>query len=243
VPAAGATLRRLEKAGYRTVIATNNSTRHRRDVASGISKILGVTIDADRIVTSGLAVVTMLDADARPILVVGEDGLRETLTDAGITLTTDPEEAKVVVVGLDRSFDYRRMAAAAAAIVSGARFVATNGDATFPTGGIPEPGAGAIVAAIERASGVAPVYAGKPNEPMLRAISRLLGPGPTWIVGDRLDTDMALGKRAAWTSVLVMTGVTESRGDIPPAVMPDHIIDSVADLPRLLAVDDRPSTQ
>jgi 4-nitrophenyl phosphatase len=234
IPGARSTLKSLQDAGFRLVIATNNSTRHRSTVAERVERIVGFTIPVERVVTSGLAVVGMIGRRHRPVLVVGEGGLVATLAEAGIAMTEEPREARAVIVGLDRSFDYDRLRRAAAAIRHGASFIATNGDATFPTAGVPEPGAGAIVAAVERAGGAAPVFAGKPYDPMRRAIEARLGPGPTWMVGDRLDTDIALGKLAGWTTVLVMTGVTEAGSDIPDHLRPDHILASVAGLDELI---------
>lgn len=235
IPGARSTLEGLHRAGFRIVIATNNSTRHRSTVAERLQQIVGFTAPIERVVTSGLAVVGMIGRRDQPVLVVGEEGLVATLAEADIAMIEEPDEAGAVVVGLDRSFDYDGLRRAAAAIRHGARFIATNGDATFPTAGVPEPGAGAIVAAIELAGGAAPAYAGKPYDPMRRAIETRLGPGPTWMVGDRLDTDIALGKLAGWTTVLVMTGVTGAGSDIPDHSRPDHILASVADLHELMA--------
>jgi HAD superfamily hydrolase (TIGR01450 family) len=234
VPGARPSVEELRRRSWRVVVATNNSTRHRASVADRIERITGIVVPPEHIVTSGSAALSLIGERDSPVLVIGEDGLRETLVEAGIALTCDPEGAGCVLVGLDRGIDYAAIRDAMAAIVGGARFVATNEDPTFPTGGVPEPGAGAIVAAIERASGTVPVYAGKPHEPMRTAIEATLGPGPTWIVGDRLDTDIAMGKAAGWGTILVMTGVTGPDHAIPPDLVPDHVIGSVADLPGLL---------
>jgi 4-nitrophenyl phosphatase len=235
VPGSRSAIDRIESRSWRIIAATNNSTRHRSTVADRIERITGIVVAPDRVITSALAALRLLRADDIPVLVVGEDGLRETLSEAGIAQTDDPARAGCVLVGLDRSIHYDAIRDAMAAILGGARFYATNGDATFPTRGMPVPGAGAIVAAIERASGVAPVYAGKPHEPMRLAIEAVLEPGPTWMVGDRLDTDVAMGRAAGWGTILVMTGVTRPGDEIPAELMPDHVIDSVADLPDLLS--------
>lgn len=234
IPGARAAVEALATASWRVIAATNNSTLDAASVSERIERITGIVIPADRIVTSGLAAVRLLsDADA-PVLVVGEDGLRATLRAAGVELTEDPETARCVLVGLDRGIDYDRIRRAMAAILGGARFVATNRDATFPTGDVPEPGAGAIVAAVERATGVEPTYAGKPDEPMRLAIASTLGPGRTVMVGDRLDTDIALGRAAGWETILVMTGVTHDDHDIPEDLRPDHVVASIASVPATL---------
>jgi 4-nitrophenyl phosphatase len=108
------------------------------------------------------------------------------------------------------------------AIRNGARFIATNDDATFPTENGLMPGAGAIVAAIAAASGVSPIVAGKPNEAM-RSLIRSRGVGRAWVVGDRPDTDVAMASAEPdWSSVLVLTGVTdETSADSNHA---DHVV-------------------
>jgi ribonucleotide monophosphatase NagD (HAD superfamily) len=116
----------------------------------------------------------------------------------------------------------------------GARLIATNTDATFPTSRGPAPGAGALVAALETASGVEAEVAGKPNPAMRSAVSRLLVPGPVWIVGDRPETDLALGAEAGWGRILVLSGVTGDSGTVPPQWRPDIVIPSVAELPAAL---------
>jgi len=232
VPGARSVLEQLAEAGFRTVFATNNSTKTPQVVAERVEAILDYAIAPSSIVTSAMAAATMLSPDQMPVMAIGEQGLGATLEAAGFAITIEPEEARAVVIGLDRGITYDRLRRATQAVLLGARFIATNEDATFPTGGVPEPGAGSIVAAVERATGQTPEYAGKPNEPMLRCVMALLGPGPTWAVGDRPETDVAFGARSGWTTVLVMTGVTSDPDRAIPR--PDHVLESVASLPRLV---------
>jgi len=146
-----------------------------------------------------------------------------------------------VVVGMDRSFSYRSLEAAQAAILDGALFVATNRDPTFPT---PEgllPGAGALVAALATATHREPAVMGKPGPALAEALAAVTGvpSAETLFVGDRLSTDIAMGKRAGMVTVLVLTGVTseddlrraEAAGD---EALPEHVISSLKGLPRLL---------
>ena len=234
VPGTAEALWEMRRRGFQIVLATNNSTRTPEAVAGRVGEITGFPVSPDLVVTSGMAAGSMLSPEDQPVLVVGEAGLRLTLEAAGLRLTEDAAEAATVVVGLDRRFDYERLTKAMQAVLLGSRLVATNEDPTFPTDGVPVPGAGAIVAAVEGGSGAAAEYAGKPHPPMRRVISHRLGPGPTWVVGDRPETDLALGKAEGWTTVLVLTGVTGSPSAVPADLEPDHIIDSVADLPGLL---------
>ena len=233
VPGASDALREIQRLGLRCIIATNNSTRTALNVAKRLSALLGVDLDPESIVTSSMAVVSLLDPTHDPVLVIGEDGIRMALSDAGITTTEDPDVARSVVVGLDRGFDYDALRRAARAVASGAALFATNDDATFPSAGPDMPGAGSILAAVEAASGRKAIVAGKPYAPMVRCVSGLLARGTTWVVGDRPETDVAFARAGGWYAVLVLTGVTSEGAAVTPS--PDLIIPSVADLPRLIS--------
>lgn len=232
VPGARTALEILSAAGIRLVMATNNSTRTAAVVADRVGGIIGFPIDPASVVTSAMAAATMLRPVDQPVLVVGEAGLTDTLSGAGMTITDDPASARAVVVGLDREVTYDSLRRAARAVRLGARFIGTNPDATLPTAGVPDPGAGAIIAAVERSVGRPAEYAGKPHEPMRRCVRALLGPGPTWVVGDRAETDIAFGLAEGWTTVLVLSGVTTDPVEADPA--PDHVLDTVAGLPGLV---------
>jgi 4-nitrophenyl phosphatase len=135
------------------------------------------------------------------------------------------------MVGLHREFDYERLRIAATAVRRGARFIATNSDATFPTPAGPIPGAGAIVAAIATVAGLSPVIAGKPHPPMAAAVGVLLDgmpPDRLLVVGDRLDTDGAFATTLGCPFALVRSGVT------PPGMASD--VPLAADEPDLAAV-------
>ncbi|MBI5157747.1 MAG: HAD-IIA family hydrolase [Acidimicrobiia bacterium] len=235
IPGAAETITALVGRGITCVIATNNSTRTRSGVAEMLSDLLDMTIPPEWVVTSAMAAVGLLEARHGPVLVVGEVGVREAITDAGLGLTDDFEAARSVVIGLDRSFDFDRLTRAAAAVRRGAFLVASNDDATFPAPGGVLPGAGAIVAAVEAASGSLAVVAGKPHPPMLAAVSARLRPGVTWMVGDRPETDVAFARAAGWRAVLVLTGIARSAAEVPDDLKPDVILPSIADLPGLLA--------
>ena len=165
--------------------------------------------------------------------VVGTDGLRDTLREAGITVTADWRSADAVVAGLDFNVTFAALAEAALAIQNGADFYATNTDASFPTPEGEYPGAGALVAAIATTTGQTPLVCGKPHEPMRRLLDGFVGAKPL-IVGDRPETDIALGKLEGWATALVMTGVTASIDEVPAEYQPDLVLDSLADLPAAI---------
>ena len=234
IPGATDAVRALGRAGLRLLFATNNSTRTAVANAERLSRLLEVEIAPDRVVTSAIAATRLLGTDDDPVLVVGEEGLEATLKEYGRTLTPRWQDAASVVAGLDQGITYERLAAATRAIRAGARFVGTNGDLTFPVPGGQVPGAGALLAALEAATGVSPEVAGKPNAAMRQAITDRLGPGPVWMVGDRPETDLAMASAAGWDGVLVLSGVAERAAD--SRWDPRLVLDSIAGLPSALGL-------
>ncbi|MGB7860617.1 MAG: HAD-IIA family hydrolase [Acidimicrobiia bacterium] len=223
IPGAKAGLELLATEGARICFVTNNSTRTPAEVASKIRDVVGVGVDPDRVVTSSQAAVGMLEPDDDPVLVVGEGGILDALSRAGFTVTVDPGEARSVMVGLYRDLTYETLEGASSAIRGGARFVATNTDPTFPIQGGLKPGAGSIVAAIATASQCDPEIAGKPHTPMRAIVRQKVGAQP-WVVGDRVDTDIAMASlEAGWRSILVLSGVTSTadEGDSADFVVED----------------------
>lgn len=201
-------LRRLLDAGLGVYFVTNNSTRTPGQVVDKIRRMTGIRFEEDRVFTSPQAGVGLLEAGDGPCLVVGEGGIREAVVNAGFELTEDPHRAGTVMVGLDRSVNYAKITAAADAVRRGARFIATNDDPTFPISDGLQPGAGSMVAAIAVAAGRAAEVAGKPHAPMRRLI-RSRGIDAAWVIGDRVDTDIALAaEEEGWRSILVLSGVT-----------------------------------
>lgn len=240
IPGAAAALRAVIDASIATVFATNNASRLPEEVAAAIGGRLGVTVPADSIVTSAMAAADYLRGSVAAALVIGTPSLAIELERGGVATTERADQADAVVVGLDPTLTYNALKAATLAIAAGARLVATNVDPTYPTAEGLVPGAGAIVAALERASGVAAEVCGKPNRPMLDAVARRLGPGPVLMVGDRIDTDIDMGRAMGWSTALVMTGVTPP--DRAAVEDVDHLLESVADLPAVLGLDPEPGT-
>jgi 4-nitrophenyl phosphatase len=222
LPGSDLALRRLRDAGVTVHFATNNSAKSPLTVSEKITRITGVDIEPESIVTSSQAAVGLLGDDPGPVMVLGSEGIVAALAEAGIGLTEDPSVAKALLVGLDFDLTYDRLTRAADAVRFGARFIATNTDPTFPVADGLLPGGGAMVAAVRATTGVEPEVAGKPNAPM-RALLRAKGIREAWVIGDRVDTDIALARAEPdWTSILVLTGVTgpEGTGDAD-FVVPD----------------------
>lgn len=235
VPGAGKTLAAIEDAGHQVLFATNNSSRAIDAVIENIADRTGFVPQASAIITSGGAAADMLADDDEICFVFGSEGLARTLADRGIATTDDHERATAVVVGLDRELTYQRLTAAVLAVRRGARFIATNDDATYPTPDGQYPGCGALVASVERATGERPIVCGKPNAPMLRLVERRVEHPEVWVVGDRAETDLAMAAAAGWGKVLVLTGVTRAAADVPIELRPDHVVDSIVDLWELMS--------
>jgi HAD superfamily hydrolase (TIGR01450 family) len=212
------------------MFATNNATRSVDTIAARISDQTGFEADPGSIVTSALAACELVHPTDQPVLAVGEQGLLDTLADHGITVTGAHDDARSVIVALDRAFTYDRLRDASTAIRDGARFIATNTDATFPTPSGQVPGAGSIVAAVAAASGVEPEVAGKPHAAMIDAVARRLRPGDTWMIGDRPETDLAFARAAGWRSALTLTGVVSDPEQVADEWRPDLVIESLAAL-------------
>jgi phosphoglycolate/pyridoxal phosphate phosphatase family enzyme len=235
IEGAAAAVDEMRRRGVRLVFCTNNS---RSTVGQYIDKLarMGIRASPQEIVTSAVVTAEVLARrslkDARAI-VVGGDGIRTELSSIGIEIDDGPEstEADLVVVGWDPRFDYSAMRRAAAAVMSGAEFVATNDDSAFPAPDGLWPGAGAILASIETASGRRAEVMGKPHDPMMETVAvRLDGAQEVAMVGDRPETDLAGGASRGWATVLVLTGVTgrDEAARVTPS--PDLVVDSLQEL-------------
>lgn len=234
IPGAGEALTALRNDGHQILFATNNSARGVETVVENIARRTGFVPDPGSVITSGLAAANLLSGADETCLVLGSDELGATLTDLGIGLTTDPASATAVVVGLDLRLSYERLTRAVVAIEGGAKFIATNDDPTYPMPHARYPGAGSIVAAVERATGMTPIVCGKPNKPMRMLVEKRIQHPDVWMVGDRPDTDLALAADAGWGKILVLSGVTDRNQALPPKLQPDHTIMTIADLPDLV---------
>lgn len=233
VPGAGDALRALQGAGFELVYATNNATKTPDTVVRHLEERTGFTADPDAVVTSAMAAAEYLRGMVSSVFVLGSELLAATLAEASVASTEDWRNAEAVVVGLDLRLSYERLATASLAVRNGALLVATNVDETYPTPEGLKPGAGSIVAAVATAGGVDPVVCGKPNPPMRELVRRLVDDGPVWVVGDRPETDIALGALEGWSTVLVLTGVHSGPTD-DLEWQPDIVLDSVAELPQRL---------
>jgi 5'-nucleotidase len=231
IPGADRFLARLRELELPFLVLTNNSIYTRRDLAARL-RASGLDVPEDSIFTSALATARFLE-EQRPggtAFVIGEAGLTTALHQAGYTLTErDPD---YVVLGETRTYSFERISRAIRLIVAGARFIATNPDATGPTPDGPLPATGSVAALISRATGVDPYFVGKPNPLMMRTALNTLDAHSetTAMIGDRMDTDVVSGLEAGLQTILVLSGVTTRAEAERYPYRASRIVDSVADI-------------
>lgn len=225
----------IQELGWNTVLVTNNASR---SVDFFLDKLrsFGVQLEAWQIVSSGDALADYLNKnlpDNATVYVIGEEALVSLLARQGFIIGED--HAQAVVVSLDRELTYDKLRRANRLVRSGAALIATNFDPTLPVPGGLEPGAGAILAAVEAASGVKAVIAGKPNPQAYRIAMERLGTSPeqTLVIGDRLETDIAGAQGLGCVTALVLSGVTSEESARRWAPPPDLV---ARDLEQVLEI-------
>ncbi|MDQ4074830.1 MAG: HAD-IIA family hydrolase [Chloroflexota bacterium] len=223
----------LNKHDIPYVCLTNNASRTSEMYQEKLDN-LGIPIDSAHVLGAAQATAEWLaeqSSDEARVLPVGEEGLHEELSRAGFTLV-DQAPADYVVVGIDFHFSYDKLKRAALAIRSGAEFIGTNPDPTFPSEEGLLPGNGAILAYLEAATGVEPTIIGKPSRPMMEvALEHVdLPPENVAIVGDRLNTDIQGGQTIGLITILVRGGVTSDEELVHSDIKPDLVIDHLGAL-------------
>lgn len=232
IPGAADAIARLRSAGVDVVYVTNNAYP---TVAEHEAKLGAMGIDAaGAVLSSPMGAAALLEAGER-VLVAGGAGVREAVVNAkAVAVSYDEldggaDPVTAVVVGFHRDFDYAKMRIASTAVREGARLIATNDDATYPTERGEVPGNGAILAGIATAAGVVPIIAGKPNEPIARVVRARSNGAIGLMVGDRPDTDGRFARTLGWPFGLVLTGVTTA-ADLPVEPEPDLVAVDLAAL-------------
>lgn len=237
VPGSVAALGELRARGVRLLFVTNDPRGSRAEYVAQL-RDLGADVDEGEIVTSASTLASVLRGVARKrAYVIGSPALKAELADAGLELLEGEagRDAEVVAVGGHAGFDYAELRIAGQAVRRGALLYATGRDAVFPMPDGPWPGTGAVLAAVEAAAGKEAIVVGKP-EPLIfeHARSLLADCKRVAIVGDNLDSDIAGGKRAGLTTILVLTG-TATRADLATArIRPDFVLPDLAALARAL---------
>ena len=221
------------------VLATNNAGRSPEQYRDKLAR-MGVSVSADEVFTSPQATAIVL-AQRSPgggrVFVIGEAALKAALAAAGFTFCDLYEtDAAYVVVGIDHGLSWDKLATATLNIRAGAVFVGTNPDLSLPTEHGLTHGNGAILAALQAATGIAPIVIGKPEPTMYQqALTRLKSdPALTFAIGDRLDTDILGAVRAGLPSVLVLTGVSKRADLATLAYQPTWVLDSIVEITKEL---------
>ena len=232
IPKAGEAIDTLCKE-YDLYFLTNNSTRSRKEFVRRLSD-LGIACAKQQLITSGYAAAQYI-RDRYPgsrVYVIGEQGLTDELREQDLTICA--EDCDCVLVGLDKAFSYTKLHQALQFLLQGARFIATNTDPFLITSTGIKPGAGAIVASIETASGKHPVVTGKPSSFMSELILSMVSAKPheVLIVGDNLATDIRMGLESGMRTALVLTGASTENDIEASSIRPDIVVDSLAEIPQ-----------
>ena len=240
---------KIESTGARVVFVTNNSYRTPEAFAQMLTAG-PFKADPSQVLTSSAAAARMMlqtlterlsgkegVTPLKPrVVAAGGKGVHDALRKVGIEPVapeewSDPEAPPGVVLGVDRNFNYQRLSLLSRFIREGSEFIATNEDPTYPTPSGLVPGAGAVVAAVEVASGRKARVAGKPHWPMVDLVSNQLGDAHALVVGDRWDTDLAFAHRLGFDSALVLSGVASLEDAVRSPYPPKLVAKS---LPTLL---------
>jgi NagD protein len=228
LPGASQLIQQWRDAGTPFLVLTNNSMFTPRDLAARL-RASGLEVPEEAIWTSALATADFLRSQAPggSAFVIGEVGITTALHEAGFIMTeTDPD---YVVIGETRSYSFDAITKAIRLIGKGARFIATNPDATGPSAEGPLPATGAVTALISKATGKDPYVVGKPNPMMFRSAMNRIGAHSenTAMIGDRMDTDIVAGIEAGLHTILVLTGISDAAEIERYPFRPDEIISGV----------------
>jgi HAD superfamily hydrolase (TIGR01450 family) len=234
IPGAGETIQRLKSLSKKIVYLSNKPLQTREDYAFKLTR-LGIPTQPEEVVNSSLVMARWLSGEApgATIYVIGEIPLIEEMVRTGFRISEKAGEIQYVIASFDRTFDYRKLNIALQAIKKGARFIATNPDRTCPVEGGEIPDCAAVIGAVEGTTGKkVEAIVGKPSDIMIRVTVDDMGlrPQDCVLVGDRLETDMVMGKKAGMATALVLTGVTNLETLRRSDIRPDYVWDSVAEI-------------
>ncbi len=233
LPGAADLIATLRRRSTPFMLVTNNASASPTSVQEKL-QTMWVDVQQEEVLGSAEATTVWLSEQQPPetaVYVIGENALHKALAHAGFELRSRAEGVRAVVVGIDRQVDWKKLTEAALAIRAGALFVGTNPDPSFPTERGLAPGNGAILAALQAATGAEPVIIGKP-EPYLfeQSLARLGTPREgTLVLGDRLETDILGGQQAGLPAALLLTGVTRREDLADSPIRPDWVFESLPD--------------
>lgn len=236
VPGAKEFISWLDATHKKYLFLTNNSFASDAQVLAKLIR-LGIRVDATHVLSAAQAAVQNIARrfPAATVCVVGETPLFELVRTHGLK-TADPQAqtADVVLVGLDRNFNYQTLTNAILAIRAGATFITINRDPLLPIAAGFIPGCGTMAAAIEAGSQVQPEVIGKPQPMLLQEAMRLLDsrPDETVMIGDGLEIDILAGKAAHTHTLLVLSGKDTSVSLARSTIKPDYVYENLAAVMR-----------
>ena len=225
----------LREAGKGVAFVTNNPRRAAEDYVAKMWK-LGIQASARDVITVGGATQHLL-ADTRrgrTAYVIGSPALHKHVADAGLKVLNGTDlasRAEVVVLGGTDDWTSHDVRLAAMAARRNGDLIATSLDPTYPMPDGFWPGTGALVRAVEVASGQTAIVVGKPQPQLIHTALDRLGEGRALMVGDRLDADIAAAGNAHIDGALVLTGgATREQAAAAPDPRPVAVADTLADL-------------
>lgn len=225
-------LREVERAGKQYVFLTNNSSKNPQAYIEKLKR-MGLSIENDRIVTSGQATIDYLKRNfpEKKVFLLGNEFLRAEFEEEGILL--EEKKPEVVVVGFDTTLDYKKMCRVCDLVREGLPYISTHPDYNCPTENGFIPDAGAIHAFIHASAFRYPDHiVGKPNGDIMDYLARRMGVSreQTAMVGDRLYTDVAAGVNNGYTGILVLSGEAGMEDVEKSKIIPDLIFTSVKEM-------------
>lgn len=230
IEAASRFVHELKNRNIPYLFVTNNSSRTPDQVAAKLTEF-DIPTEPKQVFTTSQATANYI-YEQKPdasVYVIGEDGIREALTERGFTF--EDEKPDYVVTGIDRQINYEKLGKACLAVRAGAKFVSTNADIALPTERGFMPGNGSLTAVVSVSTGVQPTFIGKPERIIMEQALEALGvkKEETIMVGDFYDTDIMAGMNAGIDTLLVLTGVTTREQLKNVEKQPTYVIDSLDD--------------
>ena len=210
------------------LFVTNNSSRTPEQVAEKL-RSFSIPATEEQVFTTSMATANYIyeQKNEASVYVIGEEGIRTALADKGLKFAE--EHADYVVVGIDRSISYEKLATACLAVRNGATFISTNGDIAIPTERGLLPGNGSLTSVITVSTQTQPIFIGKPESIIMEQALKVLGTkkSETLMVGDNYDTDILAGMNAGMDTLLVHTGVTTKELLSSYEKKPTYVVDSL----------------
>lgn len=227
----------LKKKDKKVVFISNNSSKSLKEYQNKLKILLKMNIKENDIFTSILPTINYIKTEKiKKVFVVGTPSLEDELKRHGIKLTEKDPEA--VIIGFDTTLTYEKIKKATLLLRKNLHFIATHSDKVYPAQEGFVPDAGSIISLLETSTNRKPeAILGKPNPYMIQTILKHHKPvkqKKTLIFGDRIYTDIKMGKKAGITTVLVLTGETKIPDLTKMEESPDYIIESFEELSNLV---------